>query len=213
MRKLVVLMLAAALGGCATVSSQSPMFAPAPEKSALAGIYGIPGDKGSIDLVVRRRDASSYDAFLFNPEEPHQEGLAAEFSAVPLSGGDYVLQVSCLASRKDDGKGPWEMAPAGFQYWTLAAARPHGDYWLGFNLTNDAADALSAKYKQTHDKDGIKLAGLSPDRARAFFSDWLGMQLAEGGDRMLPVTRKLDESETDATFKNPTTCRQAMKAH
>ncbi|HEY1631832.1 MAG TPA: hypothetical protein VGF56_10980 [Rhizomicrobium sp.] len=210
MRGIAVVLLAGALAGCASVSSHDPVFAPAPEKSAFAGVYGIPGEKGAISLLVRRRDASSYEAFLFDPEEPHEEGMAAEFSVVPLGVGDYALQVSCIASRKDDGKGPWEMGPPGFLYWTLAMARPHGDYWLGFNLTDAAAAALSAKYKQTHGEHGIELAGLPPDRARAFFSDWLGMQIAEGGDRVLPVMKKLDASSDDAQFKNPTTCRQAM---
>jgi hypothetical protein len=212
MNRIVVLALAASLAGCAMVSSQKPVFPQAPDKSALAGLYKMLGDKGAITLLVRRHDASSYEAFLFAPDQPYEEGVAAEFSAVPLGAGDYVLQVSCLASRKEDGKGPWEIPVSGFQYWTLATARPHGDYWLGFNLTDNAANALSAKFKQVHDSDGIKLEGLPTDRALAFFSDWLGMQIAEGGDRMIPVARKLDPS-TDAPFKNPTTCHQVARMH
>jgi len=214
MNRIVVLAVAASLAGCAIVSSQKPVFPRASDRSALEGVYKMHGDKGAITLLVRRHDVASYEAFLFDPNEPYEEGVAAEFSAVPLSAGDYVLQVSCLASRKEDGKGPWEIPVSGFQYWTLAAARPHGDYWLGLNLTNDAANALSAKFRQVHDRDGgIKLEGLPIDRALAFFSDWLGMQIAEGGDRMIPIAKKLDPSPTSAPFKNPTTCRQVAQAH
>jgi hypothetical protein len=215
MNRIVVLALAASLAGCAMVSSQKPVFPQVPNKSALAGVYELYGGKDAITLLVRRHDAASYEAFLFDPNEPHEEFYAAEFSAVPLGAGDYVLQVSCLASRKDDGKGPWEVPLlSGFQYWTLAAARLRGDYWLGSNLTDDAANALSAKFGQVHDRDGgIKLESLPIDRALAFFSDWLGMQIAEGGDRMIPIAKKLDPLPTSAPFKNPTTCRQVAQAH
>jgi hypothetical protein len=204
----MVLALAAALAGCATVSSQKPVFAPAPDKSVLQGVYEMHGDKGAITLSVRRRDAATYEAFLFDPEGAHEQGLAAEFNAVPLGHGDYVLQVGCLASRKDDGKGKWEMAPT-VQYWTLAAARPDGDYWLGFNLSDDAATALSAKYRQVHDKDGLKLDGLAPARANAFFADWLAMQFAEGGDTLLPILKKHEGLASQSA--HPMTCRDVAK--
>jgi hypothetical protein len=214
MNRIAVLALAASLAGCATVSSQKPVFAPAPDKTALAGVYEMHGDKGEITLLVRRHDAASYEAYLYNPEAPFQQGLAAEFNAVPMGHGDYVLQVGCLATRKDDEGGRWETAPPGFQYWTLTAARAHDDYWLGFVLTDAAADALTAKYHQPRDKDGIKLTALSPQTAQSFFADWAQMQMSEGGDHVFPVEKKLDwDKPSDAPqFDHPRTCREIAKS-
>ncbi|MGH6872251.1 MAG: hypothetical protein ACREHE_12160 [Rhizomicrobium sp.] len=203
--------VAMALAGCMTVSSLKPVFPPgmAANRSSLEGDYTLHGEKGDILLTVVRRDAATYDAYLFKPEAPYTEGLAVEFNAVPLRNGDFAIQTVCLASLDDGGDGKWKHLEPENPYWTLAAARPHGDYWLGFNLSDDAANMLAAKYGQNQDKDGIKLAGLAPDRATAFFQDWLRAQLANGGDEILPIQRKLHPSTPDdaETMKHPVACR------
>jgi hypothetical protein len=181
------------LAGCTTVLSDKPVFPPAmaANKSALEGTYTLRGDNGENVVTVKRRDASTYDAIGFGVKPAYREGLAMEFSAVPLGGGDYALQISCLASRDDNGTWKHESESA-YVYWVLAASRAKGDYFVGWDVADADRDALSLKYHQQADKGTLKLSGLSPERAKAFFFDWEQSQLATGGDRVVPVLKALD---------------------
>ena len=190
MRRVFAAVAVLALAGCATVSSDQPVFTAemAANKSSLEGQYVVHADKDTIGATVRRHGASAYDVSLYKMQAPYEQGAAIELSAVPLDGGGYVLQVSCLADRNDKDGATWETA-TGYQYWVIAA-RAHGDFLLGFDLADATRDVLAAKYHQTATKEGIKLAGLSPDQARGFFGNWTKMQVAEGGESIMSITRK-----------------------
>lgn len=204
MKRVLAAIAVLALAGCATVSSDQAIF-PADasaNKSSFEGQYVIHADKDNIGATVRRHGASAYDVSLYKMEAPYTQGAAIELSAVPLDGGNYVLQVSCLADRKTDNSPIWETA-TGTQYWVVAAGT-HGDFVLGFDLADATRDALAAKYHQTATRQGIKLTGLSPDQARSFFQDWAKMQMKPDTKSNMSIT---PDSETETREDHPAACR------
>jgi hypothetical protein len=96
----------------------------------------------------------------------------------------------------------------------LATSRAKGDYFIGWDLADADRDALSAKYRQQADKETLKLSGLSPERAKAFFFDWEQSQLVTGGDRVVPVLKALDwDAPKDAPeYDHAIACRDVPPA-
>src|ERR1700685_726784 len=93
------------------------------------------------------------------------------------------MQVSCLAQMGEDGKNH-EAAPAAkFPDVALAAARARPNFWLGI----EADDRLAPKYSLPMVKGAVKLDGVDPRRAKAFFRDWLDDMIAGGGENLIPA--------------------------
>ncbi|HTQ13414.1 MAG TPA: hypothetical protein VMH86_06020 [Rhizomicrobium sp.] len=210
MKAAVLVCVGAVLAGCTTVVSDRPVFpaSMAAGGPSLEGAYLVYGENGENVITVSRRDGGRYEAIGFGTRPHYREGLAMEFAAVPLGGGDFALQVSCLASRNDSGA--WNKEKdAAFAYWTLSASRARGDWFAGIIVADADRDALAAKYRLAAGKNALKIDGLSPGRALSFFRDWQAAQLAVGGDRVIPVIRALDWTAPtgEAEFDHPIACR------
>lgn len=196
LRDLVSLCLAigsAFLAGCSTLVSERPVFASEDFDSSpvLLGRYAsVESGPDSVRYYVDRSGVAGLRITGFHEVgEKWQQIFYGEGGAIALGGGDYVLQMSCLAYRGDT---QWQSAALGpphspwrrFTAYGLAIRdRRAGDYWvlqsstgLGHEDTplyrRFGIEERKIPGMKQGDEDRIDILphAISPSQARTFFA-------------------------------------------
>jgi hypothetical protein len=198
--KLALCALAAlALSGCGFVVSDKPVFPDSASVNdpSLAGVYTVRGPQNSDVVIVSQDDAAGYHAAFYSKyiKKTDENGGfiqtgAADFSLIALGGGDYALQVSCFGGVTSVAMGGGPKMPR-YQYAVLLAARPHDAFWLG--ILPDYA--MAHRYGLPVSKDDVvAMDGISAERAKAFFREWIDALVQAGGEDLSPVVRVAEGS-------------------
>ncbi len=176
--------LVGSLAACTSIVSQKPIFSDKDfEKSdGVLGIYDALNSNPSEEFEVTREGAGKLRVIgLGQDKQKWFEFFYADFSAIPMGGGDYILQVSCSLMRDDKD---WKPAPVamtkGYTDFAFVLKDRRADtYWSLANFS-DVTPALLARYgavdpsvRDPKQDNSIRIlpAGMAKEKAIAFFRD------------------------------------------
>ena len=178
------MLFAAGIAGCTSIVSQKPIFSDKDfEKSdGVLGIYDALNANPSEEFEVSREGAGKLRAIgLGQDKQKWFQFFYADFSAIPMGGGDYILQVSCSLMREDKG---WKPAPVvmtkGYTDFAFVLKDRRADtYWSLANFS-DVTPALLTRYgvvdpsvRDPKQDNSIRVMpqSMPKEKAIAFFRD------------------------------------------
>jgi hypothetical protein len=229
------ILFAAGIAGCTSIVSQKPIFSDKDfEKSdGVLGIYDAQTTNPSEEFEVTRESAGKFRAIgLGQDKQKWFQFFYADFSAIPLGGGDYVLQVSCSLMADDKG---WKPAPTamtkGYSDFALVLKdRRVNAYWSLANF-QDTTPALLARYgavdpsvRDPKQDSSIRIlpASMSKEKAIAFFRDLAAdtMNNANGNpgiiERRTSGPQAIDPTSDEAkaiTVRTAQQCQSMTRQH
>jgi hypothetical protein len=196
MRLAAITSCAALLCGCATMVSKHPLFAPASFDNSefLTGTYQIQ-QNGSGELIVERSGERGLRIVGMERDgDSWNQKFYGDGGAIALGGGDYVLQMSCVAFRDSSSWSAADVGPPGsdFRHYTIYGLamkdRRKNDYWILQNFDGLSPEMLArhgvvnAKIKSGTDNDTVDVIpeGASVEEAKAFFREIVASAMASG---------------------------------
>jgi hypothetical protein len=222
------------LSGCATMVSKQPLFAPSSFDGSefLLGTYQT-SDSGrrNGEFIVDRSGANGLRIVgLEHDGDNWVQMFYGDGGAIALGGGDYVLQLSCVAYHEKDG---WKSADVGppssaFRSYTIYSLalkdRRKNDYWIlqdAYGISSDlftryGVNTVKIKVGDAEDTVDVIPQGVAPETVKSFFRDvatalMAGGQSGPGLMEQTSVDSSLtasDPDETNAlTLTTPAACR------
>ncbi len=222
------------LCGCAAMVSKHPLFAPSAFDSSeyLLGTYQAHdgGPRSGEYIVDRSGTAGLRIVGLEHDGNNWLQTFYGDGAAIALGGGDYVLQMSCVAYRDSGGWKSADVGPPGsaFRSYTLYGLaikdRRKNDYWIVQNVGGISGDLLTRygvnvfKIKTGDGDDIVDVVpdSMTPEAAKSFFRDVVTAAMTSGqaGPELVEQT-SVDSTLTAAspdetkalTLTTPAACR------